>query len=450
MTSSVEVTWPLDGITMSGTLTLPDGDGPFPAVVLVAGSGPTDRDWCSPLLPGTNGSGRLFAEAFAEAGIASLRYDKRASGPDAAESARALYGKLSMRSHLEELVAAVSVLTGHDAIDSMRLAGLGNSEGTLHVLHYVTSQPDVPFAGVVLAAPPGRSVGEVLLTQLAQQAAQLPGGTELMPEVEAAAARYERGEPMDLDPRLPDSVKMVLASFESPANLPLARELWVESAADELPNVDIPTLILIGRRDLQVDATADGIPLEQAAAGKDDITFAYPANANHVFKEDTRTPAEQAAAPGDGYNEDGTHLDPEALSAVLDWLESSPSRIAGDCVFVPFCPFDPAYWGTLLRRADHCYLRHSYELAVVGPAQLLAGRTLVALPQGLLYRAKQVSDLIGGPRGSRPPPKSVFRLGGVMPDQGVAEQVAVFGSTSATDTGAAILVSGVSDGASAS
>jgi hypothetical protein len=79
-TSSDEVTWQLDGITVRGTLTLPDGSGPFPAVVLVAGSGPTDRDWCSPLLPGTNGSARLFAEAFAEAGVALLRYDKRASG----------------------------------------------------------------------------------------------------------------------------------------------------------------------------------------------------------------------------------------------------------------------------------------------------------------------------------------------------------------------------------
>ncbi|MHB8499002.1 MAG: alpha/beta hydrolase family protein [Acidimicrobiales bacterium] len=323
MTSSVEVTWPLDGITMRGTLTLPDGDGPFPAVVLVAGSGPTDRDWCSPLLPGTNGSGRLFAEAFAEAGLASLRYDKRASGPDAAESARALFGKLSMRSHLEELVAAVSILTGHDAIDSTRLAGLGNSEGTLHVLHYVTSQQEVPFAGIVLAAPPGRPVGEVLLTQLAQQAAQAPGGSELMPEVDEAAARYGRGEPMDLDPRLPDSVKMVLASFEAPANLPLARELWVESAADELPNVKIPTLILIGRKDLQVDATADGVPLEQAAAGNNNVTFVFPANANHVFKEDTRTLTEQAAAPGDCYNQDGTHLDPEALDAVLEWLHGA-------------------------------------------------------------------------------------------------------------------------------
>jgi len=81
VTDSVEVTWLLDDITMRGTLTVPAGDGRFPAVVMVAGSGPTDRDWCSPLLPGTNGSARLLAEAFADAGIASLRYDKRASGP---------------------------------------------------------------------------------------------------------------------------------------------------------------------------------------------------------------------------------------------------------------------------------------------------------------------------------------------------------------------------------
>jgi uncharacterized protein len=320
MTSSVEVTWRLDGITMRGTLTLPDDGGPFPAVVLVAGSGPTDRDWCSPLLPGTNGSGRLFAEAFGDAGMAWLRYDKRASGPDAAESARVLFGKFSMRSHLEELVAAVGFLARHDCIDVARIAGLGNSEGTLHVLHYATSRQNVPFAGIVLCAPPGRSVGEVLLSQLALQAAQVPGGAELMPEVEAAAARYEAGQPMNPDPRLPDSVKMVLASFEAPANLPLARELWAEDAADLLPEVAIPTLVLIGRKDLQIDATLDGGPLEQAATGKNNVTFAYPANANHVFKEDTRTPAEVAAAPGDAYNQDGTHLDPEALETILGWL----------------------------------------------------------------------------------------------------------------------------------
>ena len=320
MTTSVEVRWELDGITMRGTLTLPEGDGPFPGVVLVAGSGPTDRDWCSPLLPGTNGSGRLFAEAFAAAGIASLRYDKRVSGPDAAQSARMLFGKLSMRSHLDELVAAVGVLAGQSSIDAARIGGLGNSEGTLHLLHYATSDQDMPFAGIVLAAPPGRPVEQILLSQLALQAAQVSGGAELMPAVEAAAARYAAGQPMDLDPRLPDSVKMVLASFEAPANLPLARELWTEDATAPLRKLEIPTLVLIGRKDVQVGAVADGHPLEQAAADNPNVTFAYPANANHVFKEDTRLPAEVAAAPGNGYNTAGTHLDPEALDTIIAWL----------------------------------------------------------------------------------------------------------------------------------
>jgi hypothetical protein len=261
-----------------------------------------------------------LAEAFADAGIASLRYDKRVSGPHASENARALFGKLSMRSHLEELTAAVGVLAGHEAVDAARIAALGNSEGALHVLHYVTSQPAVPFVGIVLGAPPGRSVGDVLLAQLASQAAQIPGGAELLVLVDAAVARYAAGQPMDLDPQLPDAVKMVLASFEAPANLPLARELFSDNACTYLGEVEIPALVVIGRKDVQIDVTADGAPLEAAAQGHDNVTFAYPANANHVLKEDIRTAAEAAAAPGTGYNEDNTRLDPEALETILGWL----------------------------------------------------------------------------------------------------------------------------------
>ena len=330
MATSIEVPWDLDGITMSGTLTLPEGQGRFPAIVLVAGSGPTDRNWCSPMLPGTNGSGRLFAEAFADAGYVTLRYDKRVSGPHLIENARTLFGRLSMGSHLDELVAAVGVLATHASVDPTRIVGLGNSEGTLHVLHYTAQPQSVPFAGMILAAPPGRAMRDVLLAQLAIQSAQLPDGPELMSEVEAAIARYADGEPMNLDPRLPDSVKMVLASFEAPVNLPLARELFADNAATHLPTVTIPTLILIGRKDLQIDATADGAPLEQAAAGNDAIVFAYPANANHVFKEDARTAGEIAAAPGTGYNEDGTHLDPEALQTILEWLARLFDESAAD------------------------------------------------------------------------------------------------------------------------
>jgi uncharacterized protein len=322
MVRSVEVSWQLDGVTMNGTVVRPDGDGPFPAVVLVAGSGPTDRDWCSPLLPGRNGSGRLLADSFGRAGIASLRYDKRASGPHAAEVIPGLVGKLSMRSHLDELVAAVQVLVAQDFVDPARVVGLGNSEGALHVLHYASSVQKVPFVGIVLAAPPGRPVQDVLLSQLALQAAQVPGGTELMPKVQEAAARYTAGQAMDPDPGLPESVKLVLASFDSPMNLPLARELWFESASDSLAKVRVPTLVLIGGHDVQIDRYADGEPLQRAAAGMANVTFAFPPNANHVLKEDMRTPAEVASSPGNGYNDPDAHLDPESLSTILNWLRT--------------------------------------------------------------------------------------------------------------------------------
>ncbi|MFE6734012.1 alpha/beta hydrolase [Microbacterium sp. NPDC057650] len=322
MTHSADVTWNLDGIDMHGTFTAPDGEGPHPAVVMVAGSGPTDRDWTSPLLPGANGSAKLLAEALADAGIASLRYDKRASGPHAAENVPQLIGKMSMQSHLDELVAAVGALVAQEGVDAAHIVGLGNSEGCLHVLHYATTAQRVPLAGIVLAAPPGRSIGAVLLTQLRTQLGLVPGGADLMPLVEQAAARYSAGEPMAPDAGLPEPVRMVLSSFETPANLPFARELWAEDATDALPEVRIPVLVVIGRRDVQVDAELDGGPLQTAADGMPHVTFAFPEHANHVLKEDVRSPEERAAAPGAGYNDPGTHLDPEALDAILTWLRA--------------------------------------------------------------------------------------------------------------------------------
>lgn len=55
---------------------------------------------------------------------------------------------------------------------------------------------------------------------------------------------------MNPDSSLPDSIKMVLAGFEAPANLPFARELWIESASDSLAKVQIPVLVLIGAKDV--------------------------------------------------------------------------------------------------------------------------------------------------------------------------------------------------------
>jgi uncharacterized protein len=130
--ASSEVSWQLDSTTMYGTVVRPHGPGPFPAVVMVAGSGPTDRDWNSPLLPGSNGSALLLAEALARAGIASLRYDKRASGQHARENMQHLVGKISMQSHVDELAGAVRTMASRDYVRDGRIFALTNSEGALH------------------------------------------------------------------------------------------------------------------------------------------------------------------------------------------------------------------------------------------------------------------------------------------------------------------------------
>jgi hypothetical protein len=218
---SLEVSWPLGPTTVYGTVVMPEGAGPFPGVVLVAGSGPTDREWNSPLLPGTNGSGHLLAEVLGRAGFASLRYDKRASGPHVRETIPLLIGAITMQSHVDELAGAVRTLAAQPGIHRERLFALGNSEGTLHCLNYQTDNPGIPFAGLVLAGPPGRSVGAVARSQLAAQAEDFPNGEQLLGLYDAAIARFLLGEPAAPDPALPEGVRTLIASLESPYNLPL-------------------------------------------------------------------------------------------------------------------------------------------------------------------------------------------------------------------------------------
>ena len=320
---SFEVSWPLDATTMYGTLVRPSGLGPFPAVVMVAGSGPTDRDWNSPLLPGSNGSARLLAEALAQAGIASLRYDKRASGPHARENLQLLVGKVSMQSHVDELAGAVRTVASQAFVRNGSIFALANSEGTLHVLNYQLRSPEIPFAGLVLTGAPGRAVGVVARSQLAAQASGIPNGDALLALYDAAIVRFLAGEPIAPDPSLPEGIQMLLESLATPVNLPFARELWTADAATLLRQVDVPVLVVIGKKDIQIDWQADGELLQRAAAGHEEVSFLFPENANHVLKQDLRPRSELTSAMmAESYNGPDTRLDPQTLASIQAWITS--------------------------------------------------------------------------------------------------------------------------------
>ncbi len=314
-----EVSWPLDDTTVGATLTRPEGDGPFPAVVFVAGSGPTDRDWTSPLLPGRNGSAALLADVLTRAGYATLRYDKRFTGPFAQQNMPKLLGNVSFQSHLDELASAVDYLVAQPGIDPAQVFVLANSEGTLHAMNYQTSDPATPFAGLILTGAPGRPLTEVLHQQISENVLSAePNRDELLALWDEAVAAFLAGEAATLDPALPDSAQQVFAGLVAPANQPFSAELLAAQPAALLAEITAPVLVIVGQKDIQIDWQADGAVL--AAAAGDNVTFSYPANANHVLKLEEKPAGELTAADGANYNAADRVLDPETVQIILDWL----------------------------------------------------------------------------------------------------------------------------------
>lgn len=318
----MQVAWQVDGIEVAGSLTMPAGTGPFPAVILVAGSGPTDRNWNSPLIPGTNGSAALLAQALAGKGFLVLRYDKRASGPHAQENVlQHMVGKISMEGHHQELEGGVRLLAARDDVDAARIFILGNSEGCIHALNYQTQAPPVPAAGLVLTAAPARPVGQVARSQIAAQLAVVPGGEPLLAVYDKAMADFAADRPVTADESLPEMMRMLILGVTNPINQPFSRELWTLEPLALLQQVTVPVLIVIGKKDIQTDWQSEGTLFAEVAAHQANVTVDFPANANHVLKYEPKpraeiVPAEVVAT----YNADDTHLDEEALAMITGWL----------------------------------------------------------------------------------------------------------------------------------
>lgn len=319
------VAWLVDEIEVGASLTRPAGEGPFPAIVMVAGSGPTDRNWNTPLLAGSNGSAALLAQALADHGFMVLRYDKRGSGPQAMANAERLAGRVSMQSHVDELAGGVRLLAARKDVDVARLFALSNSEGAIHVLNYQAQAGTLRFAGMILTAAAARPVGEVAHAQLAAQLQAVPGGIEQMAAYDRAMANFVAEQPLNLDPNLMEGVRNLILIITQPFNQPFARELWVLDPLTQLAEVTVPVLVLIGKKDIQVDWQADGSLFAALAQTHANLEVVFAPEANHVLKHEPRLRETLTATAAAGYNAEGTVLDPEALGIILEWLRKVAS-----------------------------------------------------------------------------------------------------------------------------
>ena len=145
--------------TLAGTLSVPSGSGPFPAVVLLSGSGPQNRD--------SEAGGfrpfKVIADDFVKRGIAVLRFDDRGVGGSTGNLADTTTEELA-----DDALAAVQVLRGHQAIDQKRIGLVGHSEGAL--VAAVAAARDSNVAYLVWLAGSAVSGAEILR----QQAEEIP------------------------------------------------------------------------------------------------------------------------------------------------------------------------------------------------------------------------------------------------------------------------------------
>jgi pimeloyl-ACP methyl ester carboxylesterase len=330
---SEEVEYPNEesGNTLAGTLTLPDGDGPFPAVVLISGSGVQDRNETifghKPFL--------LLADHLTRRGIAVLRFDDRGSGKSTGDFSTATTPDLAT-----DVRAGINYLKTRKEVDPRKMGLIGHSEGGLIAPMLAVQTDDVAF--IVLLAGPGIRGAELLRLQQgllakangvsedATRAAQNLNARlfqTLQNEPDNAAARTKMRALADefrseLDPEVRQELKKMEADQLTEAVLEQATSPWFRyfiafEPAEWLEQVRCPVLAMNGERDLQVPPAPNlqGISAALEKGGNKNFTTRELPGLNHLFQT-----AETGAISEYGQIEET--ISPVALNMISEWITS--------------------------------------------------------------------------------------------------------------------------------
>lgn len=282
---------------LPGTLTLPKGAGPFPALVLVHGSGPQDQDETI----GPNKPFRDLAEGLATQGVAVLRYEKRTKAHPAklAEVKNFTVNDETV----DDAVAAATLLQKTPGLDPKRVFVLGHSLGGMILHRVVKAVPTV--RGLIVMAGATRPLDEIVLEQTAYIASL-------------------SGPLSDADKAKIDSLKQELAHLHDPdiAKTPERMIMgapvsyWLDLRTlhppQEAKRLTQPMLILQGGKDYQV-TEQDFANWKTALSGRKDVQFKFYPTLFHLFMPGAKTPAD--------YEKPG-HVEKAVVDDVASWIKS--------------------------------------------------------------------------------------------------------------------------------
>jgi len=253
---------------ISGTLTVPDGKPPFPVVLIIAGSGPTDRDGNSRLGVKTD-TYNLLAATLAARGIASLRYDKRSIGASTSSLQEA---DLRFEMFANDAVTYLDLLAG-DARFNRRFVA-GHSEGSLLGILAAQGVANRPsrLAGFISLCGPGRPAYAVIHDQLA---AQLPPSD--VAKADDIMARLTKGEMVAEIPAEPIFAALFHSSIQ-----PYLTSWFKYDPAVEIAKLDCPSAIVGGTQDIQVPVAEARALFFAAASSKLTIIEGMSHTLKHV------------------------------------------------------------------------------------------------------------------------------------------------------------------------
>lgn len=286
---------------LRGTLLKPDR--PAAAVVIIPGSGPTDRDGNNPLGVAAS-TYRLLAEDMATENIASLRIDKR--GMFGSASAVADANAVTLADYAADIRGWARLLRDEAGTPCVWL--MGHSEGGLVAL--VTADVADGICGLVLIATPGRPLGQVLRDQLTAN----PANALVLDQAFAAIAALEKGERVDVGHLHP-----ALAPLFSPAVQSFLIDTFKRDPAKLAAAWKGSMLIVQGTRDLQ-ESMEDARRLHEAAPGS---TLLPVPGANHVLKA---VASDDRAANIAAYANPRLPLVPGLAKSIADFIKAPHGR----------------------------------------------------------------------------------------------------------------------------
>ena len=319
------------GVTLAGMMTVPPGKGPFPAVLLIPGSGAHDRDETllghKPFL--------VLADFLTRKGIVVLRVDDRGVGKSTGERTDATTADFAT-----DAEAGVAYLKTRSEVNPQKIGLIGHSEGGLIAPMVAATDPDVAF--IVMMAGPGVPGDEILVEQrllISEASGVSHEAAEKNVALERELLTLVKQEKDDavLQKELRD--KLVGVGSEAQINVqikaitsPWIRYLITYDPATALRKVKCPVLAINGERDLQVSPKQNLPAIRKALeeGGNQQFEVDELPNLNHLFQ------TAKTGAPSE-YGEIEQTISPVAMERIASWILMDPKPVSA------FHVLDPAY-----------------------------------------------------------------------------------------------------------